>query len=115
MKAINKTTQTVLADDLAMADTPLKRLVGLLGKRHLPAGKGLLITPCKGVHTLGMRFAIDVLFLGKKMTVVALNKNMLPNRMSRVHMQAQCVLELPAGTVDLTNTKLGDPIAIEPD
>ncbi len=110
MKAINRTKQKVLADDLAVADTALRRLVGLLGKSHLPGGKGLLITPCKGVHTIGMRFPIDVLFISKSNEIVAVVRNLQPNRMTRLYRYAVSALELPADMLDETGTNIGDEI-----
>lgn len=110
MKAINKTTKKVLAEDLSVADTALKRLVGLLGKKHLPAGAGLLITPCKGIHTIGMRFPIDVIFISKNNTIIGIARNLQPNRITRLYKYSIRVLELPANILDATRTNIGDTI-----
>jgi uncharacterized protein len=85
---------------------------GLLGKNSLMAGEGLLIRPCKGIHTFGMRFPIDVLFLDKNSHVIAIIKNIQPNKMTRLYLGASGVIELSAGTIDATATKPGDRIEI---
>ena len=88
------------------------RMKGLLGKSSLAAGEGLLIKPCKGIHTFGMRFPIDVLFLNKGNYVVATIKNIKPNKMTRLYLEASSVIELPAGTLDATATKPGDRLEL---
>lgn len=110
MKAVNSGKQIVLANDVAVADTVLTRLVGLLGKSCLPSGKGLLITPCKGVHTFGMRFPIDVLFISASRRVVAAASNLEPNRVTRLYKDSASVLELPAGVIEATGTIIGDEV-----
>ncbi|MGA8366581.1 MAG: DUF192 domain-containing protein [Candidatus Acidiferrales bacterium] len=95
-----------------MADTFFRRLKGLLGQPNswLKAHRGLWIVPSRGVHMFGMRFAIDVLFLGRGEIVVHLEQNLRPWRVSRVVPSAQSVLELPAGTIARTATQAGDQI-----
>ncbi|HEY6971955.1 MAG TPA: hypothetical protein VJA94_22280, partial [Candidatus Angelobacter sp.] len=56
VRAVNTTRGTILGEGIRVADTGLTRIVGLLGERSLPAGDGLLILPCQGVHTWGMLF-----------------------------------------------------------
>lgn len=110
MKAVNLTTGYELVTDLSVADNLFSRMKGLLGKNALSPGKGLWITPCMGVHTFGMKFTIDVIFLDKEKRVIALAKSLWPNRTSRVYSTASSVLELPAGTIDATHTATGDTI-----
>jgi hypothetical protein len=85
---------------------------GLLGKKELPQGEALWIKPCFSVHTFFMKFAIDVLFLNKKNQVIAAINNLTRNRMTRLYPQSLSVLELPTGTIDDTNTAIGDKIEI---
>ena len=113
MKAVNNTSGKVLAEVLILADTLLARMRGLLGKNALVSGEGLWIKPCKGVHTFGMRFPIDVLFLDRQLRVIAVSKSMPPNRLTRIHFKAASVLELPSGTAELTATVTGDMISIK--
>jgi uncharacterized membrane protein (UPF0127 family) len=112
MKAFDRTSGKVLAPNLAVADTFFTRLKGLLGKQELPPGEGLWIKPCNSVHTFGMKFPIDIVFLDKKMRVVALAKTLRPNRVSHLYSEACSVLELPAGTIDVAVTVIGDHIEI---
>lgn len=75
------------------------RARGLLGRAELPAGHGLLINPCSAIHTLGMRFPIDVVFLNAQGRVVSLHRAVPPNRpLIRGGRGAVAALELPAGT-----------------
>jgi uncharacterized membrane protein (UPF0127 family) len=69
----------------------------------------LLITPCEGVHTWGMRFAIDVLYLNREKRVIKIRSNMRPWRLS-LCLRARSVLELPAGTAHESGTKAGDQL-----
>ena len=112
MKAVNHTTGNVLADNVSIADNLLSRMKGLLGRSTLPSGEGLWIKPCMGVHTFGMKFPIDVVFLDREKRVVELVRVLRSNRMSRIYSKASSVLELPAGTIDATHTVPGDTIEI---
>lgn len=78
------------------ARTFSQRALGLLGLRALPAGEGLLIRPCASIHTFGMRFPIDVLFVDRNGTVSAVHLYVEPWRMLRCR-GATAVLELTAG------------------
>lgn len=112
MKAIDRTSGRELAPNLAVADTFFTRLKGLLGKKELPQGEGLWIKRCNSVHTFGMQFPIDVVFLDKERCVVGLAKTLRPNRISRLYSSASSVIELPAGTIDAANTVTGDHIEV---
>jgi uncharacterized membrane protein (UPF0127 family) len=112
MKAINLSKNQILADYLECAVTVISRMRGLLGKASMPRGSGLLIKPCKGIHTFGMKFDIDVLFLDRDNKVVAIRKKISRNRMTRIYFSAYSVLELPTGTIDMTFTHIGDLIKI---
>jgi len=112
MKVVNLTNNTVLAERLECADTVLARMRGLLGKDFMSPGTGLLISPCKGVHTFGMKFPIDVIFLDKNNAVIAVGNRLRPNRMTRVYFRATGVIELPAGTLETVKTNIGDRIEI---
>lgn len=112
MKAVNRTNGNALAVDISIANTLFTRMKGLLGRSDLPSGKGLWITPCKGVHTFCMQFPIDVVFLDKTNRVISLAVELKPNRMSQVYSRASSVLEIPTGTIVATRTELGDYIEI---
>ncbi len=112
MLAFNVTRQTVLAEALTSADTFLRSLMGLMGKPSLPASGGLWIVPCQSIHTLWMRFSIDVIFLDHRKTVVHLVEGMKPFRVSRHVSKAKSVIELPVNVIRHTMTGLGDQIEI---
>jgi uncharacterized protein len=113
-QAFNQTRQTYLATELAVADTHWTRLCGLLGLRSgdFRNGSGLWIVPCHGVHTLGMGFPIDVVYLDCAMTVIHIQSNLRPWRFAPIRTQAASVLELPIRTAAETKTAVGDKIEI---
>jgi uncharacterized membrane protein (UPF0127 family) len=108
----NVTRGTVLAERAGVADTSKKRRTGLLKHDGLGPGEGLWIVPCEAVHTFGMRFAIDVLYLNRKRRVVKVRPDMGRWRMSAC-LRAHSVLELPAGTAGQTDTHIGDQLEFE--
>ncbi len=114
-KAFNQTRQRFLATRLAVAQTHWSRLRGLLGASadDFRNGCGLWIRPCRGVHTLAMRYPIDVLYLDRANIVVHVIANLQPWRFAPVRLQAASVLELPSHTIAQTETALGDKIEIQ--
>ncbi len=78
-----------------VAASPLARLLGLAGLREMPPRSALLVTRCSCVHTFGMRFPIDVLFLDDHCDVVAERRGVRPGRVVR-HRGAAAALEFPA-------------------
>ena len=113
-RAFNQTRQAFLATALAVADTHWTRLRGLLGFRssEFSSGSGLWIVPSHGVHTLGMGFPIDVIYLDDAMTVIHIQPDLQPWRFAPVRTQAASVLELPCRTAAETSTAVGDQIEI---
>ncbi len=102
----------MLADRADIADTSAKRRTGLLKHTSLEPGEGLWIAPCEGVHTFGMKFPIDVVFLNKKKKILKVRPNMVRGRMA-LSLLAHSVLELPAGTLEQTGTMVGDQLEFE--
>ena len=86
----------VVCERCALADRPLTRLRGLLGRRGLAAGEGLLLRPAPSIHTWFMRFSIDAVFLSHDLEVVAVRPGLAPWRVAAAR-GARAVLELPAG------------------
>ena len=113
MRAVVVDSEKELAARVKVADSFFSRLRGLLGASSLPQGEGLWIVPCKGVHTFGMRFPIDVLFLDKDNRVVQSIVNIRPNRYTPIFRAAVSALELPAFTVDHQCIAIGDKIEFE--
>jgi len=112
VKAFNTVKGTWLASDLEVADSFWRRLVGLLGRRSLAPSGGLWISPCHSIHTLGMLFSIDVLFLDSTGRIVKALKAVKPFRLVLPVKSATSVLELPAQTIDRTGTETGDVIQL---
>jgi uncharacterized protein len=113
-QARNTTRDTCLATSLAMADTHWTRLRGLLGLAadDFGNGSGLWIVPCHGVHTLGMGFSIDAVYLDHAMNVIHIESELRPWRFAPVRSRAASVLELPCRTAAETKTAVGDKIEI---
>lgn len=106
--ATNLTRGVRLADHARIADSYHTRLVGLLRDTHLEPGDGLWIVPCNSIHSIGMKFVFDAVFLDKDQRVVHLISEMKPWRISKLAFAAHSVLELPPGVIAQTGTQLGD-------
>jgi hypothetical protein len=111
---MNSSRGMPMGDRIRLARSSTERRRGLLGVDQLGNGEGLWIDPCEGVHTFGMRFAIDVVFLAGNHTVMKTVAMLQPRRMS-VCWRAKSVLELPAGTIERCCLKPGDIVEITPD
>ena len=114
LRISNPVRQSVLGDRIGVADTTLTRFVGLMGRGSLAPGHGLIIRPSNGVHTLWMRFSIDVLLLDKQNRVLSAYRNLRPFRITAINWKAFSALELPPGTIAATNTQLGDQLQLVP-
>jgi uncharacterized protein len=112
--ALNRTRNAYLATRVRLAATHWSRFRGLMGTdaARFPAGEGLWIVPCHGVHTFAMRFPIDVVYLDRGKVVVHIEENLKPWRLAAVCMSAASVLELPGQTLNSTRTAIGDEIEI---
>lgn len=110
----NKTRETFVATEATVADGYFTRLIGLLGKtkRWAKLGRGLWIVPSRGVHTIGMLFPIDLIFLNKEGLVVHTEEYLKPFRISRISLKASSVLELPPYSIYRSGTKVGDKLEI---
>ena len=112
MPAFNLTKNTWLATTVRKADNFLTRLVGLLRRTSLGPEEALWLIPSKGVHTFGMRFPIDVIFLNEHNKVIDTISDMAPNRISRLHLRSHSILELPHGSIQKSTTMVGDQLEI---
>ena len=107
------TRSALLGNMVETARTPLERSRGLLGTTNLPRGGGLWIVPCRSIHSFGMRYEFDVLFIGREGNIVGMHPGFRRNRISRIFWNARGVLELPAGTIERTFTSLGDEVVFQ--
>lgn len=103
----------VIARRVQVARRPVERLRGLLGRSGLACGEGLLLTPCNGVHTWGMQFSIDVVFLDAAGRVVRVASSMPPGRMIPWVRRAKQVLELASGAAAVDGVNVGTRLRIE--
>ena len=108
----NLSKQTLLAERSELANSPWRRMKGLLGRDRLPAGEGLVIQPCQSVHTWFMRFPIDVLHVDGQGIVRRILHSLPPNRLGPIVWQGRLVIELPAGVAAATSTEVGDRLAL---
>jgi hypothetical protein len=74
----------------------------------------LFIVPSQAIHTVGMAFPIDVIFVDRKYNVVGVREALRPFRITRVFWKAHGVLELPAGTIRSSRTEVGDQLKVDP-
>lgn len=110
----NLTRGRCVGSRVRLADGWWSRLRGLLGRRPLVEGEGLMLMPCRAVHMLGMRYPIDVAFVDRAGGVVAIYHRLAPGSRSRWHRRAVAALEVPAGTLATTDTRTGDALAWQP-
>jgi uncharacterized membrane protein (UPF0127 family) len=111
-KVTNITRGTTVGDNIELADTSLKRMVGLLGRRGLDAGGGLWIIPSSGVHTFGMAFSIDVVGLDRDLKVIRLWRCLPPFRVTSVSLKLKSVIELPCGIISQSLIQVGDQLKL---
>ncbi len=109
----NAHTGALIASDLEIAATRTARRRGLMGRDALAPGSALWIVPSRGVHTCGMRFAIDVVALDARGVVVDVVTDLRPWRLRLPRPGTLGVLELPAGTVRQSRTRLGHRITFD--
>jgi hypothetical protein len=108
---VNRTRNSVLGTCIGVADQWWQRARGFLRRPEPREGEGLLLSPCRAVHMVGMAFPLDVIFVNRHGEVLALYAGLSPGRRSGWHRRAKYALEVPAGTIDSTDTRVGDVIA----
>jgi uncharacterized membrane protein (UPF0127 family) len=96
-----------------VAGTAVARARGLLGRRELPGGEGLLLRPASSIHTLFMRFPIDVVFLDRELTVRKVVPRLRPWRLA-FGLGSHAVLELAAGECERRGIARGDRLTVSP-
>jgi uncharacterized protein len=101
----------VVCERCLVADTPVARLKGLLGRKELAADEGVLLRPTSAVHTSFMRFPIDAVFLDGELGVVDVVEGLRPWR-AAVRRRARSVLELAAGEGKRRSLAPGDRLIL---
>lgn len=106
--------EIILGDRISLARTRAERTRGLLGRSALDRGEGLLIVPCRSVHSFFMQFPIDICHLSAEHKVLKLKPLFRPWNVSLAPQGASSVLELPAGTIRRTGLQTGEILTIKP-
>jgi len=110
--AVSRANGDVVCEQCLVADSPLARMRGLLGRNELPREEGVLLRPAGSIHTYFMRFAIDVVFLDRELKVLGLAEHVHPWRAVR-RKGAKAVLELRAGEIVRRRLSVGDALRVE--
>lgn len=110
IKYISSSDIIIIVSKVYFASSFLQRFLGLLAIRPLKDSEGLLIRNCNSIHTMFMKYSIDVVFIDINDRVVAVIKDLHPFRFSPYIRKAFSVLELKAGTADKASIKIGDLI-----
>jgi uncharacterized membrane protein (UPF0127 family) len=108
----NQTRESFLSLGVAAADTSLARLKGLIGKLTLGLDEGLWLVPSRGIHTLGVLFPLDLVYLDQDLKVIHVVESFPTFRISPLITQAASVLELPTHTIYSSQTQPGDQLVI---
>jgi uncharacterized membrane protein (UPF0127 family) len=108
----NQTKETFLALKVACASTSTARLRGLFGKFALRPDEGLWLVPSQGIHTVGLLFPIDVVYLDADCRVIHVIEHLNPFRVAPIRLNAATVLELPLHTIFTSQTRVGDRLLV---
>lgn len=101
----------IICKNLKEAKKTIDRMIGLMFKEPMKDHDGLLIKPCNSIHTFFMKYSLDVVFLSKKLEVVAIYKNIKPWRMTRIIFKASQCLEMKNGTLT-DDLRIGDKLEL---
>jgi hypothetical protein len=113
---VNQRTHVILARRADVATSFFQRLRGLIGRPFMAPGEGMVFPAHGGlaqVHTLFMRFPIDVLYADSASRITALDVGVRPWRVGRLVSNCAWVIELPAGTIAASGTRSGDALSLE--
>lgn len=113
LRLVNATRGTLIATSVDVADSAAARSRGLLGRKGLAPGEGLWISPCEAVHTFGMQFSIDLIYLDRRRRVKKIRRNVAPWRLSAC-LSAHSVIELAASSVREDDLRPGDIVELTP-
>ena len=112
VKVENTTRGTTLGDRIRVASSAIDRTIGLLRTPEVKPGEGLWIERSPSIHMFFMRYAIDVVFVGKDGRVTRVAQNLKPWRVVWWARGARDCLELRAGTAAESNTQAGDELRL---
>lgn len=110
--ALRRENGSIVCERCVLADTALARMRGLLGRRELPSGEGILLKPASSVHMAFMRFPIDAVFLDGDSCVVKVAADLQPWRVAGAR-GSKAVLEIPAGEASRRGLSVGDRLVAD--
>ena len=110
MKLINLTSNTIISENVIIANTFFKRLKGLMFSKELRDENSLLILSCNAIHTFNMKYNIDVLYLDKNNNILAIDEDMPPGKMGKLVKKAVSVVELPSGKAKKKGIEIGQVV-----
>lgn len=102
-----------MAENLVLANTAIKRFLGLMGRKSLAPNEALWLRPCSSIHTFWMRFAIDVIYLDRQLQVIKLIENLRPFRLTFPAKHTASVIEMSANSISQHNLRVGDILRVE--
>ena len=108
----NQTRECFLSLGVTPADTTFSRLKGLIGKLQLRVDEGLWVVPSCGIHTMGVLFPLDLIYVDDNQQVVHVIEHFPRFRISPLKTQATSVLKLPTHTIYTSQTQPGDQLLI---
>jgi uncharacterized membrane protein (UPF0127 family) len=108
----NQTRECFLSLNITAADTIFSRLRGLIGRLKLRSDEGIWVVPSRGIHTLGLLFPLDLIYLDEHYRVIHLVEYFPSFRIAPLKTQAESVLELPTHTIYSSQTQPGDQLVI---
>src|SRR5712691_5748267 len=113
MVLVNARNDVTIASDVNLALTRAERRKGLLGRDRLDPSAALVISPCWSIHTMFMRFPIDVVFVDRDGRAVQIVTELAPWRIA-VAPRAHAAIELPAGSLRARDVRVGDELYLMP-
>lgn len=102
-----------IADKIKIANTFFCRMFGLMPKKVLDENEGILLEPCKQVHTFHMKYAIDVVFLSKDNVILHIINALEPNKVTKYYKEVCNILELVSGKAQKNNLAVGDKLSFK--
>lgn len=112
-KLVNLYKESLLLDNVEIADSFFSRLRGLLGRTELKEGQGLIIKPCNSIHTFGMKFPIDVAFVDQNNKVIKIMENTAKAKVSPIVKNSKYVIEARSGEFQAKNLQVGDLVEVK--
>lgn len=112
MKICNQTSNQIICQNASIANTVLSRMIGLLLKKSFQNTDGLLLMPCSQIHSIGMKFNFDAVYLDKDYKIIATYNNVEKNRILPYNNLVKSVLELPEGAIQANKLEIGDVLKI---